>query len=61
MRFNCLQKNNENNNKYLVTLMQIKMVYWFSMGKEGDKLVGNGVVFLGGEHLINMPKLSQLI
>ena len=31
------------------------------MGKEGDKVVGNGVVVSGGEHLIRMPKLRRLI
>ena len=30
-----MHKYNENNNKYLLTLMQIKIVWWFSMGKEG--------------------------
>ena len=30
------------------------------MGKEEDKVVGNGVVVLGGEHLIRMLKLRRL-
>ena len=39
--------------------MQIKIVCWFSMGKEKDRVVGNGVVVWGGEHLIRMPKLRH--
>ena len=61
MRFNSLQKYTKRNNKYLLTLMQIKIVRWFLMGEEGDKVVGNGVVVLGGEHLLTMPKLRRLI
>ena len=38
--------------------MQIKIVCWFLMGREGVKVVGNGVVVLGGDHLIRMPKLE---
>ena len=60
MRFNYLKKWNENNNKELLTLMQIKIVYLFSMGEEGGKVVGNGVVVWGGERLIRMTKLRLL-
>ena len=60
MIFNDLQKYNENNNKYLLTLMQIKIVFWFSIGKKRDWVVGNGVVVLGGKQLIRIPKLRRL-
>ena len=60
MRFNDLQKYIENNNKKLFTLMKIKIVCLYSIGKEGDKVVENGVVVLGGEHLTRMPKLRRL-
>ena len=30
------------------------------MGKEEDKVMGNGVVVLGVNHLIRMPKLRRL-
>ena len=60
MKFNDLQKCNENNNKYLLTLMQIKIVWWFSMGEDGGKVVVNGVVVLGVDHLIRMLKMRRL-
>ena len=50
MRFNYLQKYIENNNKSLLTFMQIKIVCWISMGEGVGKVMGNGVVVLGGEH-----------
>ena len=40
--------------------MQVKIVCWLSMGKEGDKVVGNGVEVLGGGHLVRIPKLRRL-
>ena len=40
--------------------MQIKISFWFSMGKEGGKVVRNGVVVLGGEHLMRMLNLRRL-
>ena len=59
-RFNNLQKYNENNNKYLLTLIIIKIVFWFSMWNGRGKVVGNGVVVLVGEQLIRMPKTETI-
>ena len=36
--------------------MKIKIVFFFSMEKGGGKVMGNGVVVLGYEHLIRIPK-----
>ena len=40
--------------------MPIKIVYQFSIGKEGDKVVGNEVVVLGSAHIMRIPKLRRL-
>ena len=39
-----------------------KLKYYdhFKWGRVGGKVVGNGVVILGGKHLIKMPKLRRL-
>ena len=40
--------------------MQIEIVCWFSMVKEEDKVLVNGVVVFWGDHFIRMPKLRRL-
>ena len=59
MRFNDLQKYNENNKKN--TYLDANQNFMLILNVEGgDKVVGNGVVVLKGEHLIRIPKLRRL-
>ena len=57
MIFKDLQKYN---NKLLLTLIKIRILLFFPVGEWGSTVVGNGVVVLGGEHLIMMLKLRRL-